>query len=69
MTDENHQAQNTDKLIWREHPGDFYSDAIYVTQHGEIAIDCGGMVFCLPVRGWHQLARDAYEKRGPKPPL
>lgn len=54
MSDD-HQAENTDREIWRERPGDFYSDVIYVTQHGNIAIDCGGHVITLPLRKWFEL--------------
>lgn len=49
-------AVNTDREIWRERPGDFYSDSIHVTASGSIGIDCGGLVFVMPVRGWHRLA-------------
>lgn len=51
------QAKNTDQLIWRQVPGDFYSDAIYITAQGNISIDCGGTVYSLPVRKWHELAK------------
>ena len=47
---------NTDVEIWRERPGDFYSDSIHVTKDGMIGINCGGYVFTLPVQRWHKLA-------------
>jgi hypothetical protein len=62
MTDDQRQAQNTDQCIWRQPPGDFYSDAIYVTQQGAIAIDCGGLVIVLPLRRWHQIAKEQLER-------
>ncbi|AWC25405.1 hypothetical protein CO731_04900 [Aminobacter sp. MSH1] len=49
-------ALNTDREIWRERPGDYYADSIHVTASGSIGIDCGGMVYTLPVREWHRLA-------------
>lgn len=49
-------ALNTDREIWRERPGDFYADSIHVTEQGSIGINCGGMVYVMPVRRWHALA-------------
>lgn len=49
-------AQNTDREIWREKSGDFYSPSVHVTQDGGIGIDVGGMVFVMDVRDWHNLA-------------
>jgi hypothetical protein len=49
-------AKNTDKEIWRERPGDYYSDAILVTEHGSIGINCGGNVICRTAKQWHELA-------------
>jgi hypothetical protein len=45
---------NTDKEIWREKPGDFYSDSIHVTQGGGVGINCGGTVIVAPVQLWHR---------------
>lgn len=50
---------NTDREIWRERPGDYYTDSIHVTASGSIGINCGGMVYTLPVREWHKLASAA----------
>jgi hypothetical protein len=49
-------AQNTDREIWRERPGDYYADSIFVTEGGAIGINCGGHVEVLPVREWQRLA-------------
>ena len=42
--------KNTDREIWREREGDFYSDAIFVTQAGGIGLDCGGYAIVKPIR-------------------
>lgn len=51
-------CENTDREIWREHEGDFYSDSIHVTKSGGIGINCGGIVYVMPVRDWHHLASE-----------
>ena len=53
---ESGEAENTDKEIWRETPGDVYSDSIHVTNDGKIGINCGGHVVVMPLRMWHRLA-------------
>lgn len=45
---------NTDKEIWRETPGDYYSDSIHVTRFNGIGINCGGRVIVAPIRKWHE---------------
>ena len=50
---------NTDREIWRERPGDFYSPSIHVTREGGVGIDVGGTVFVMDVRDWHALAMKA----------
>ncbi len=45
--------QNTDKVIWREKPGDYYSDSIHITDGGGIGINCGGHVIVAPLKMWH----------------
>jgi len=47
-------SENTDKEIWREKKGDYYSDSIHVTEHNGIGIDCGGHVIVAPIRKWHK---------------
>ena len=49
-------AQNTDFEIWRERPGDYYSDSVHVTKGGGIGINCGGYVIVKPLRDWFSLA-------------
>jgi len=44
---------NTDRELWRERPGDYYADHIFVTREGAIGIACGGHVVVMPVRDWH----------------
>ena len=46
---------NTDKEIWREKDGDFYSPSIHVTEQGEISIHVGGCVTVLTVQEWYGL--------------
>lgn len=47
---------NTDRELWREREGDYYSPSLHVTQGGGIGIDVGGYVFVKPIREWHALA-------------
>ena len=55
-------AVNTDKEIWRETPGDYYSPSIHVTEKSRftkkigIGINVGGHVYVKPVEEWHRLA-------------
>lgn len=51
---------NTDRELWREPPGDYYSASIHVTEGGGIGINCGGNVFVMSIREWHKLAAMAY---------
>jgi hypothetical protein len=63
MSDQQQQCMNTDRELWREREGDYYADAIHVTEHGGIRIDCGGHVITKTLRQWHELAA----KDSPKP--
>lgn len=49
-------AQNTDREIWRETPGDYYSPSIHVTKDGGISINVSGSVIVLPIRALHEAA-------------
>jgi hypothetical protein len=49
-------ARNTDRELWRENPGDYYSPSIHVTEGGGIGFDVGGNVVVKPLREWHRLA-------------
>lgn len=51
-------AQNTDRELWRETPGDYYSPRLHVTVDGGIGMDVGGLVIVLPIRKWHALAKE-----------
>lgn len=62
-------AENTDREIWREKPGDYYSPSIHVTRDGGIGIDVGGHVFVLDVYGWHRLAIESHQRDMKKLPI
>lgn len=51
--------QNTDRELWREVAGDYYSPSIHVTQDGRIGINVGGLVIVRTLREWHALAVSA----------
>mgnify|MGYP006928376062 CR=1 FL=1 len=53
MADE--PCENTDVEVWRETPGDYYSDSIFVTKSGAVGINVGGLVIVKPLRGWYGL--------------
>lgn len=50
-------CENSDKEIWREREGDFYSDSIHVTKSGCIGLNVGGHVIVMSVKKWHALGR------------
>lgn len=50
--------ENTDREIWREVEGDFYSPSIHVTETGSIGISVAGTVTVKPIREWDRLARE-----------
>jgi NTP pyrophosphatase (non-canonical NTP hydrolase) len=52
---EGEEAENTDRELWREREGDYYSDRLFVTKGGGIGMDCGGNVKVRPVRAWHEM--------------
>ena len=65
----NQTCENTDRELWREREGDYYSDSIHVTKDGGIGINCGGSVFVKSLRGWHELAQASCpEPKFPKYP-
>lgn len=51
-------AKNTDRELWREDrhdpmdPGNYYSDRVFVTAHGQIGMESGGTAVVLPVKTW-----------------
>ena len=51
-------AKNTDKELWREVVGDFYSPSLHVTQQGKIGINVGGDVRVMTLREWHSLYKE-----------
>jgi DNA repair exonuclease SbcCD ATPase subunit len=55
------EAKNTDRELWRETEGDYYSHSIHVTEQGNIGINCGGYVFVKPVAEWHKLAMEEHQ--------
>ena len=50
------ELKNTDKEIWREIEGEYYSPSIFVTEQGKIGINVGGYVYVQSVEKWHQQA-------------
>lgn len=56
MTDHIAEAENTDRELWREREGDYYSPRLFVAEDGGIGIDVGGNVAVKPIREWHKLA-------------
>ena len=46
---------NTDKNIWREVEGDYYSPSIHVTKDGDIGINVGEHVIIKSIEGWFLL--------------
>lgn len=56
---EQRACKNTDRELWRETEGDYYSSSIHVTEGGGIGMQVGGYVIVMPVREWHKLARAA----------
>lgn len=60
MTDEGGMTgvcANTDIELWRKTP-DYYSPSLHITENGAIGINCGGLVFVLPIEVWHDLAKN-----------
>lgn len=51
--------QNTDREVWRETPGDFYSNSVHLTATGGLGINVGGTVYVKPPAEWHRLASGA----------
>lgn len=57
---------NTDRELFREVPGDFYSPSLHVTESGKVGINVGGNVFVADLKQWHHAMfmlcsrRDAY---------
>ena len=54
MSDE--PVQNTDREIWRETPGDFYSPSVHVTADGRIGICNAGTVCVRTTKEWIESA-------------
>lgn len=48
-------CKNTDKLIWEEVEGDYYSDHIYITKDNKVSMETGGKVISLSIKEWHTL--------------
>ena len=51
-------VKNTDRELWRETEGDYYSNSVHVTESGAIGINVGGLVFVKPLSDWHKLAME-----------
>ena len=48
--------QNTDRELFREVKGDYYSPSLHVTIDGLIGINVGGSVHVMSLRDWHERA-------------
>lgn len=59
-------CENTDKKLWTEPPGDYYSNSIHVTSNGKIGMDCGGHVVVKSIKKWVECSNliDNYKLRG-----
>lgn len=64
MSDKMKACANTDRELWRETEGDYYSPSIHVTEGGGIGIDVGGTVIVKPLREWHRAAIEATTVNG-----
>ena len=53
-------AVNTDKELWRETEGDYYSNSVHVTSSGGIGINVGGFVRVLTLQQWHEAAKHMF---------
>jgi hypothetical protein len=49
-------VQNTDRELWREKEGDYYSPNLFVTSEGGIGMNVGGYCIVMPIKEWHKLA-------------
>jgi hypothetical protein len=63
MSEENQPKQNTDIELWRERPGDYYADSVFLTKGGGIGMKCGGNVIVRTPRRWQALARENHRLR------
>jgi hypothetical protein len=48
--------QNTDRELFREVEGDYYSPSLHVTIDGLVGINVGGYVYVMSLREWHKRA-------------
>lgn len=46
-------SANTDRELFREVEGDFYSPSVHVTADGKIGMAVGGTVIVRSIRDWH----------------
>lgn len=53
----NNCIANTDRELWRERKGDFYSDSIHVTESGQIGMCHEGHTIVMPIEKWHYFAQ------------
>ena len=62
----NDACENTDKKLWAEPPGGYYSNSIHVTNSGGIGMNYGGYVVVKPIKKWIECANliDNYKLRG-----
>jgi hypothetical protein len=46
------QAANTDRELWREKNGDYYSPFVFVTDTGRIGMCADGICVVQPIKNW-----------------
>jgi len=53
--------KNTDKELWREVKGDYFSPSIHIAWGNGVGMNVGGRVIVMPIRKWHKLAEQVLE--------
>ncbi len=56
-------AKNTDREIYREKDGDYFSPSIHVTENGGIGINVGGTVIVKSIKQWHEMAAENLQEK------
>ena len=52
---------NTDRDLWREPPGDYYADRVFLTEGGGIGMDRGGHCRVLSIKEWFRAQKERDE--------
>ena len=51
---------NTNTIIWRQIPNDYYSPTIHFTEYNNIGIQFGGYVLVAPVEKWYKAGKKIF---------